>query len=96
MVERPDLPADLGRHPQAFNHVAIGFPSRGAWLRQIAFLRERGVELHGRIDRGVTQSIHLIDPNGYEIELVYELPRALWEDDIDAALNYSAERPIEG
>jgi catechol 2,3-dioxygenase len=95
LVERPDLPADLGLHPQAFNHVAIGFPSRDAWLRQIAFLRGRGVELHGRIDRGVTHSIHLTDPNGYEIELVYELPRELWEGDIDAALNQAVERPIE-
>ena len=53
------------------------------------------VELHGRIDRGVTRSIHLIDPNGYEIELVYELPREMWEGDIDAALNQAVERPIE-
>jgi hypothetical protein len=28
-----------------------------------------------------------MDPNGYEVELVWELPRDQWADDIDAALN---------
>jgi len=46
------------------------------------------------VDRGVTHSIHLSDPNGNEIELVHELPRELWEGDIDAALNRAVERPI--
>ncbi|MFZ0021454.1 MAG: hypothetical protein WAL10_29430, partial [Acetobacteraceae bacterium] len=60
-----------------------------AWHKQIAFLTA-----HGRVDRGVTHSIHLSDPNGNEIELVHELPRELWEGDIDAALNRAVERPI--
>ena len=34
------------------------------------------------------------DPNGYDIELVYESPRELWEGDSDAALNKIVERPI--
>ena len=52
------------------------------------------MRLYGRIDRGVTQSIHLADPDGNEIELVYELPRELWEGDINAALNKAVERQI--
>jgi catechol-2,3-dioxygenase len=59
---RPDLP-HLDQ-AQALNHVAIGFATFQAWQRQIAFLRGRGVALHGRGDRGVTHSIHLTDPNG--------------------------------
>jgi catechol 2,3-dioxygenase len=79
---------------QALNHVAIEYPTEVAWRTQIAFLTARGVALHRRVERGVTHSIHLNDPNGYEIELVYELPRTLWENDIDAALNRAVERPV--
>ena len=34
--------------------------------------------------------------NGYGIELLYELLRAVWEDDIDGALNYAVNLPTEG
>jgi len=87
-------PADPTVHPQALNHVAIEYATQEAWQRQIAFLTSRGVTLYRRVERGVTHSIHLTDPNGYQIELVYELPRALWESDIDAALNHAVERPV--
>ncbi len=92
LVEHVTAPADPAARSQRLNHVAIGYPTRDAWQRQIGFLAARGVALHGRVDRGVTQSIHLNDPDGNEIELVYELPRAAWEDDIDAALNRAVER----
>jgi catechol 2,3-dioxygenase len=94
LVESTALAIDLSERPQAFNHVAIGYPTRETWQKQIAFLTARGVTLYGRVDRGVTHSIHLTDPNGHEIELVHELPRALWESDIDTALNQAVEHPI--
>lgn len=94
LVEHPVLPAERPAHPQALNHVAIAYPNREAWQQQIHFLMDRGVKLHGRIDRGVTLSIHLNDPDGNEIELVHELPREQWEGDIDAALNRAVARPI--
>ncbi len=93
LVERTQ-PGDVSERPQALNHVAIEYATQEAWQRQIAFLTVRGVTLYGRVDRGVTHSIHLTDPNGTEIELVHELPRELWEGDIDAALNRAVERPI--
>jgi catechol 2,3-dioxygenase len=96
LVERTSLPADLAERSQTLNHVAIGYATSEAWRKQITFLTERGVTLYGRVDRGVTQSIHLTDPNGCEVELVYELPRDLWEGDIDAALNQAVERPVSG
>ena len=85
LMERPDL-IPPGGAPQGFNHVAIGYPTEATWRARIDLLKARGIALHGRIDRGVTKSIHLTDPDGYEIELVYELPRDQWEDDIDATL----------
>jgi len=95
-LERPALPTDQAERPQALNHVAVAYPNREAWLAQIAFLAARGVALHRQVDRGATCSIHLTDPDGNEIELVYEKPRALWEGDIQAALNTAVEQPIHG
>ena len=95
LVEHAALPADLGAHPQGLNHIAVEYPTLEAWQKQIAFLIAHGVTPYGRVDRGVTHSIHVTDPNGYEVELVYELPRALWEDDIDAALNRAVMHPID-
>jgi catechol 2,3-dioxygenase len=96
LVEEPAPHAGPPKPPQALNHVAIEYATQAAWQQQIAFLTARGVALHRRVERGVTHSINLTDPNGYAIELVYELPRALWEGDIDAALNHAVERPIGG
>jgi catechol 2,3-dioxygenase len=44
----------------------------------------------------MTHSLYLHDPNGYGVELVYELPREVWEGDIDAALNFAEVMPHEG
>jgi catechol 2,3-dioxygenase len=95
LVERADMARESAELPHALNHIAIGYASHHAWLRQLAYLRSRGVKLHGRIDRGVTNSVHVTDPNGYLVELVYELPREVWETDIEGALNIAIERPIE-
>ncbi len=96
LVEGSAPTADRSLHPQALNHVAIEYPTQEAWRKQIAFLTARGAALHRRVERGVTHSISVTDPNGYEIELVHELPRATWENDIDAALNHAVERPVTG
>ena len=44
----------------------------------------------------MTHSLYIHDPNGYGVELLYELPREVWENDIDGALNYSRSLPTEG
>ena len=91
LVERSGLD---GNGARTLNHVAIAYPTFEAFQQQIAFLMAQGVALHRRVDRGVTHSIHLKDPDGNEIELVHELPREAWEGDIQAALDRSVERPI--
>jgi hypothetical protein len=35
-------------------------------------------------------------PNGYGVELLYDLPREVWEGDLDAALNFVVALPTEG
>jgi catechol 2,3-dioxygenase len=82
--------------PCAISHIAIAYPSREAWLKQLAYLQEKGVKFDRRTEHGMTHSLYIHDPNGYGVELLYELPRAVWEGDIDAALNYAEQLPTEG
>jgi len=101
LVENPNLPPPpaewrMWDMPMAINHIAIAYPSREAWLRQLAYLQEKGVKFDRRIDHGMTHSLYIHDPNGYGVELAYELPREVWEGDIDAALNFAEVRPHEG
>ena len=78
------------------NHVAIAWPGRESWLRQLAFLRERGVTFLRRINHGMTHSVYIEDPDGHGIEVLYELPRDVWRGDIDAAQNYAELLPTTG
>jgi catechol 2,3-dioxygenase len=100
LVENPNLPPPkdwaLFGMPQAINHIAIAMPNRVTWLKRLAFLQKRGIKFHYRINHGMTHSVYISDPNGYGVELLYELPRELWERDIDAGLNYLTMLPTEG
>ncbi|MGH7415310.1 MAG: VOC family protein [Candidatus Rokuibacteriota bacterium] len=78
------------------NHVAIAWPDRESWLRQIEFLQSKGVAFHRRINHGMTHSVYISDPDGHGIEVLYELPRDVWEHDIDDAQNYAEALPTEG
>jgi len=101
LVENPNLPPPpaewaLFGAPQAINHIAIAMPNREAFVAKLAELKAQGVKFNMRINHGVTHSVYINDPNGYGVELLYELPRELWERDIDAGLNYLALLPTEG
>src|SRR5262247_3981014 len=78
------------------NHIAIAWPDRESWLKQVAFLQSKGVPFHRRINHGMTHSVNISDPDGHGIEVLYELPREVWEHDIDGAQNYSEALPTEG
>jgi len=100
LMEMPNLPPpaewSMSDSTVAINHIAITLPNRDAWLQQIAFLQSKGVPFHRRINHGMTHSVYISDPNGYGIEVLYELPRDVWGGDIDAALNYAESLPTEG
>ena len=89
-------PWNLMPRRTGLNHVAIAWPDRESWLRQVAFLRSKGVTFHRRINHGMTHSVYISDPDGHGIEVLYELPREVWENDIDAAQNYAEQLPTEG
>ncbi|MGH7042750.1 MAG: VOC family protein [Acetobacteraceae bacterium] len=95
LVETPDLPPP-GAGPSAIGHIALALADRAAWLAQLAFLHDRGVAFERRVEHGMTHSVYIRDPNGYGVELLYELPRAVWEGDIDAALNHYVALPTDG
>jgi catechol 2,3-dioxygenase-like lactoylglutathione lyase family enzyme len=78
------------------NHVAIAWPDRESWLRQLAFMQEKGVVFHRRTNHGMTHSVYVSDPDGHGIEVLYELPREVWAGDIDGAQNYAEQLPTEG
>jgi catechol-2,3-dioxygenase len=44
----------------------------------------------------VTHSLYISDPNGYGVELLYELPREMWEGDTNEALSWVENLPTEG
>ena len=101
LVENRDLPAPptdwkMFGMPLAVNHIAITLPDREAWSRQLAYLQAKGVTFDRRVEHGMTHSLYIHDPNGYGVELLYDLPRDVWEGDIDAALNYVKVLPTEG
>jgi catechol 2,3-dioxygenase len=89
-------PWSMAARTTGLNHVAIKWPDRDAWLRQLAWMQSQGVTFHSRLDHGMTHSVYVSDPDGHGIEVLYELPREIWEEDINAALNYARPLPTEG
>jgi catechol-2,3-dioxygenase len=87
---------DLMPSHTGLNHVAIMWPDRESWLKQLAFLKAKGVTFHRRVNHGMTHSVYISDPDGHGIEVLYELPREVWEHDIDGAQNYAEMLPTEG
>ena len=65
-------------------------------MKKLADLQARGVKFHRSTNHGMTRSVYISDPNGYGVELLYELPRDMWEGDVNAALNYIERLPTEG
>jgi len=101
LVEDPSLPEppvewSMVGMPMAINHIAITYPDREAWLQQLTYLQAKGVKFDRRVEHGMTHSLYIHDPNGYGVELLYDLPREIWERDIDAALNFAVALPTEG
>ncbi len=100
LVEAPSLPAPsrewgMFAAQNAINHIAITYADRDAWTKQVNFLAEAGVKVARRVDHGMTHSIYISDPNGYGVEVLYELPEEVWEHDINGALNYAVDHPTD-
>ncbi|WP_419912776.1 VOC family protein [Candidatus Poriferisodalis sp.] len=100
LVELPNIPKppedwDMFDSVCAVNHIAITYPDRESWLEQVQFLKDQGVRMNLRVDHGMTHSVYINDPNGYGVEVLYELPAEVWDHDINGALNYAVTLPEE-
>jgi catechol 2,3-dioxygenase len=78
------------------DHIAIAYPGREAWLDQVAWMKAQGVEFLIRGDHGMTHSVYVSDPDGNGIEVLYDLPREVWQGDVHAALNYFDRKDPDG
>jgi catechol 2,3-dioxygenase len=77
------------------NHIAIAYPDRESWLNQLRHLKANGVEFLVRGNHGMSHSAYIADPDGYGLEVLYNLPEETWGPDVDAALNYFEVLPPE-
>jgi len=77
------------------NHIAIAYPDREAFLNQLQHLKANDVQFIVRGNHGMTHSAYIADPDGYGIEVLYEVPEEAWSGDVDAALNYFEILPPE-
>ena len=66
-------------------HVAVQLADWDAVKRAHEVLAERGI-LKGTADHGVTKSLYTSDPDGNEIELYCDAPRAEWEGRVQDAM----------
>ncbi len=84
------------RNQLGLNHLAIAYPTAGAWQDQLRHLKANGVEFKVRGNHGMTHSAYIEDPDGNGIEVVYEVSREHWEGDLDAALSWFEPLPLDG
>ncbi len=78
------------------NHIAIKYKDRDTWLKAIAFMQSKGVTFHVRTEHGMTHSAYISDPDGYGIEILYEVPRYAWIDNPAAAVIWARGTAKEG
>jgi catechol 2,3-dioxygenase len=79
------LPGAVGLY-----HVAVQLTDEAALRSAHELLAERGL-LKGAVDHGVSRSVYTADPDGNEIELYCDAPRAEWEGRVNEAM---AVRPL--
>ncbi len=82
----PPKPTAVGLY-----HVAVQLADWDAIRAAHGVLSERGL-LKGTADHGVTRSLYTVDPDGNEIELYCDAPRAEWEGRVDQVMTV---RPLE-
>ena len=103
LVAAPDTPSapteetwSMAHRRLGINHIALAYPTREVWLDQLKHLKANNVEFLVRGNHGMTHSAYIEDPDGNGIEVLYEVPREVWEGDVDAALSYFEVMPLDG
>lgn len=92
----PNTEWQMVENKLGINHFAICYPSREEFMERLAIIADKGVEFRQRGNHGMTHSVYISDPDGYGVEVLYELPEDVWVGDVNAALNYWEPMPTEG
>jgi catechol-2,3-dioxygenase len=61
-------------------HFAYQVASEEALAEAYKTLQDAGVPIVGTGDHGVSKGIYILDPDGIEIEISYEVPQAQWPE----------------
>jgi catechol 2,3-dioxygenase len=69
-----------------FAHFAIRYPDRASLGDALRRLREARVPLEGASDHGVSEALLVRDPDGHQLELYWDKPRAEWPRESDGTL----------
>jgi catechol 2,3-dioxygenase len=76
----PDAP-DPNPRAVGLYHFAYQVESEKALAEAYRTLQEAGVPIIGTGDHGVSKGIYILDPDGIEIEITYEVPPERWPKD---------------
>jgi catechol 2,3-dioxygenase len=71
--------------PTGSCHFALRYVDRATLGQAVLRLREHGVAPDNAVDRGVGEAVYLHDPDGHQIELYWDRPRAGWPRDEDGS-----------
>lgn len=72
-------------------HFAYQVESEEALAEAYRTLQEAGVPIVGTSDHGVSKGIYILDPDGIEIEITYEVPRERWPKDANV---FAGTKPL--
>ena len=86
----PDAP-DADSRRVGLYHFAYQVESEEALAEAYKTLREAGVPIVGTGDHGVSKGIYLLDQDGIEIEITYEVPPERWPKDANA---FAGTKPL--
>ena len=86
----PDAP-DPNAQAVGLYHFAYQVDSEDALAKAYLTLRDAGVTIVGTGDHGVSKGIYILDPDGIEIEITYELPQDQWPKEGNA---FAGTKPL--
>ena len=81
-----------GPNTTGLYHAAFLYPTKAALARAVARVLEKGVELTGYADHGVSLAIYFDDPDGNGIEIYWDRDRADWPRDENGQLTMVNDR----
>ena len=81
-----------GPNTTGLYHAAFLYPTKAALGRAVARVLEKGVELNGYADHGVSLAIYFDDPDGNGIEIYWDRDRADWPRDENGQLTMVNDR----